>query len=73
VRFFCYPSGDYDDRTIRVLHSVGYWGAVVVTWGDAQRADALFEMPRVRMRGRYDGADLERLLDWLASQHSVAQ
>lgn len=70
VRFFCYPSGQYDDLVVRVLHSADYWGAVTVALGDLQRSDAPFEMPRVRVHGRYSAEDLARVLDWLAAQEA---
>lgn len=68
VRFFCYPSGKYDDLVVRVLHSADYWGAVTVALGDVQRSEAPFEMPRVRVHGRYSAQDLAQVLDWLATQ-----
>lgn len=51
VRFFCYPSGEYDDLAIRVLHSAHYWGAVTVAPGVEHSSDAPFELSRVRIPG----------------------
>jgi peptidoglycan/xylan/chitin deacetylase (PgdA/CDA1 family) len=51
-RFFCYPSGRYDDNVIAVLESIGYWGAVTTEWGNVHTRDNMFLMPRVRVRGR---------------------
>jgi peptidoglycan/xylan/chitin deacetylase (PgdA/CDA1 family) len=53
-RFFCYPSGRYDANVIAVLKSAGYWGAVTTKWGKIHTSEdeGLFEMPRVRIRGR---------------------
>mgnify|MGYP003939726135 CR=1 FL=1 len=51
VRFFCYPSGRYDDLTMRVVESANFWGAVTTAWGADQSYDDRFEMPRIRMRG----------------------
>ncbi len=50
-RFFCYPSGRYDDNLITVLESAGYWGAVTTEWGQTHTREGLFEMPRLRIRG----------------------
>jgi len=50
-RFFCYPSGQYDADVIAMLASAGYWGAVTTKVGKTQTREALFEMPRVRVRG----------------------
>ena len=50
-RFFCYPSGRYDDNVIAVLKSAGYWGAVTTEWGNTHTLEVFFEMSRVRIRG----------------------
>ncbi len=50
-RFFCYPSGRYDDDVIAVLKSAGYWGAVTTEWGRTETRETLFMMPRLRIRG----------------------
>jgi peptidoglycan/xylan/chitin deacetylase (PgdA/CDA1 family) len=50
-RFFCYPSGRYDDNVVAVLESAGYWGAVTTEWGRTQTREELFLMPRIRVRG----------------------
>ena len=50
-RFFCYPSGRYDDNVIDVLKSAGYWGAVTTEWGRTHTREGLFLMPRIRVRG----------------------
>lgn len=50
-RFFCYPSGRYDDDVIAVLKSAGYWGAVTTEWGNTHSLDNIFTMPRIRVRG----------------------
>jgi peptidoglycan/xylan/chitin deacetylase (PgdA/CDA1 family) len=67
VRFFSYPSGQYDQLTIDVLKSAGYWGAVTVEAGSLQSAEAAFEMKRIRVRGTYDLDDFDHWLNhWLA-------
>jgi peptidoglycan/xylan/chitin deacetylase (PgdA/CDA1 family) len=50
-RFFCYPSGRYDDEVISVLKSAGYWGAVTTQWGRTISSEGIYEMPRLRIRG----------------------
>ncbi|MHB1295438.1 MAG: polysaccharide deacetylase family protein [Anaerolineae bacterium] len=62
VRMFCYPSGDYDRRTIQVLQSAGYWAAVTTAFGVEHRSDALFALDRVRVRGRYGAAELAEII-----------
>jgi peptidoglycan/xylan/chitin deacetylase (PgdA/CDA1 family) len=52
ARFFCYPSGQYDDDVIAVLKSAGFWGAVTTEWGQTHTRDDLFTIPRIRIRGR---------------------
>ena len=51
ARFFCYPSGRYDDAVIDVLQATGYWGAVTTEWGKTQTREGLYLMPRLRVRG----------------------
>jgi|GEM_PF-2993334 len=61
-RYFCYPSGRYDDDVIAVLKSAGYWGAVTTQWGVAHNTGNLFEMPRVRIQ---NSTSLESFADLL--------
>jgi peptidoglycan/xylan/chitin deacetylase (PgdA/CDA1 family) len=51
ARFFCYPSGAYDNDVIEVVKAAGFWGAVTTEWGRVQTREGLYEVPRVRMRG----------------------
>jgi len=62
VRFFCYPSGKYDDLVVRVLHSAHYWGAVTVHPGVEHVSDCMFELPRVRVPGDMTAAGLAATL-----------
>jgi len=62
VRFFCYPSGQYDASVIAVLQSAGYWGAVTTRWGKSETLSGIFEIPRVRVRG---GETLEQFASHL--------
>jgi peptidoglycan/xylan/chitin deacetylase (PgdA/CDA1 family) len=66
ARFFSYPSGSYDDQTVAVLKSAYFWAAVTTAQGATHTSDSLFELSRIRMRGRYDLEDFATLLtlDW---------
>lgn len=58
VKFFCYPSGRYDQAVIDVLDSAHFWGAVTTHWGNEYSFTNRFEMPRLRMRGGDTAASL---------------
>ena len=62
VRFFAYPSGRYDDLTIRVLDSANFWAAVTTQWGAEHAYGDRFEMPRIRVRGNDAAEDLAEKL-----------
>ena len=64
-RFFCYPSGRWDDDVIEVLESAAYWGAVTTEWGRTQTYEGRFTMPRLRVRGE---ASLESFIGWLEGE-----
>ena len=64
VRFFCYPSGQYDALTIIVLKSAGYWGAVTLNHDIMQSSEHPFEWSRLRVRGSYDMQQFESLLNF---------
>jgi len=51
VKFFCYPSGKYDQQVIDVLASANFWGAVTTRWGSHYSFANRFEMSRIRMNG----------------------
>ena len=67
VRFFCYPSGNYDEEVVRILRRLGFWGATTLDQGKIQFSERPFELQRIRVRG---GDDLARfiykleVLDW---------
>ena len=65
-RWISYPAGQYDDRTIAVYQSAGYWGGLTTHQGATHTLDDIFELKRVRVRGSHTAEDLERLLelDW---------
>ena len=52
-RFFAYPSGAYDEKSIEMLKEVGYWGAVTTQGGWFHRLANAFEWGRVRVAGQY--------------------
>jgi len=54
VRFFCYPSGRYDEATVRILRQLDFWGATTIEQGKTQTSDHLLELRRIRVRGSDD-------------------
>lgn len=56
VRFFAYPSSDYDAHLIRFLDGYQFWGAVTTHYGADERLENRFLWPRVRIRGT-DGVE----------------
>ncbi len=58
VRFFCYPSGRYDGRTLAALRSAQYWAAVTTEAGALHASNGLLALSRIRIHG---GNDLEQL------------
>jgi peptidoglycan/xylan/chitin deacetylase (PgdA/CDA1 family) len=68
VRFFSYPSGQYDQQVIDVLRSAGHWGAVTVEPGSLHSSQKPFELRRIRVRGSYDLRDFDHWFNhWLAN------
>jgi peptidoglycan/xylan/chitin deacetylase (PgdA/CDA1 family) len=51
VRWFAYPSGQYDAAVVRVLQSAGFWGSVTTMPGRTHTAAGLFDLQRVRVFG----------------------
>lgn len=49
-RYFCYPSGRYNEETMAILEELGYWGAVTTADGPWHGFDDRFEWSRSRMR-----------------------
>jgi len=68
VRFFCYPSGRYDDATIAVVESAGYWGAVTTAWGTELRLDNRYTWPRIRVKGNLSLDGFATTLQKLATE-----
>ncbi|MCL4395772.1 MAG: polysaccharide deacetylase family protein [Chloroflexi bacterium] len=67
VKTFSYPSGKYDAKTIAVLRTNGYLGAVTEIQGLQQTTDDVFEMRRVRIRGSYSVTDYAFWLNWFTN------
>ncbi len=51
-RFFCYPSGRYDDAVIRMLRSVQTWAAVTTEHGSTHTLANAMTWRRIRVHGR---------------------
>jgi peptidoglycan/xylan/chitin deacetylase (PgdA/CDA1 family) len=63
-RFFCYPSGRYNDAVIQVAAQVGIVAAVTTHGGTLHTSDRLMELARVRIRGTTN----VDTFGWLVSQ-----
>jgi len=61
-RWISYPSGGYDAEAIAVYKSANYWGGLAINPGTTERLADIFDLPRLRVRGTYDAADLAALL-----------
>ena len=65
VRFFCYPSGEYDANVINLLPGEGYWAAVTTVQGIEQKSSNLYELVRLRVRGYFGVEQLASALSYL--------
>lgn len=63
VRFFCYPSGKYDDAVLAVVASAGYYGGVTTEWGTTERLDNRFTWPRLRVQGTWSLEKFAQMLE----------
>jgi peptidoglycan/xylan/chitin deacetylase (PgdA/CDA1 family) len=67
-RFISYPAGEFDQRTIDIFRSAGYWAGFTTRQGATHNNDDddLFQLRRIRVRGSTSPAELLRLLalDW---------
>jgi peptidoglycan/xylan/chitin deacetylase (PgdA/CDA1 family) len=65
-RFISYPAGEYDQRTIDIFSSAGYWAGFTTKQGATHHSDDLFQLRRIRVRGTTTPEELLRLLalDW---------
>ncbi|MFN8441214.1 MAG: polysaccharide deacetylase family protein [Caldilineaceae bacterium] len=66
ARFISYPAGQYDQATIDIFRSAGYWAGITTIQGATHATNDLFELRRVRVRGTTSPDDLAKLLatDW---------
>lgn len=62
-RFLAYPSGLYDEATMTVAASAGYWGAVTTHVGVGHDSSALFELERLRIPGDFTLGDFAWVLE----------
>lgn len=66
-RFVSYPAGEYDQRTIAVFQSAGYWAGITTVQGMDHSGERPFELERIRVRNTTDADELIRLMervDW---------
>ena len=70
-RYFCYPSGRYNEEIMTILEELGYWGAVTTADGPWHGFDDRFEWGRARMRnttGLAEFADMVNPYDTVAGK-----
>ena len=58
VRWFCYPSGHYDQAVIDAVKEAGYVGSTTVVPGWASPAEDPYRLPRLRVLGGTSGQTL---------------
>ncbi len=58
VRWFCYPSGQYDSTVIDAVRAAGFVGSTTVVPGWAARGDDPYALPRLRVLGGTSGSQL---------------
>ena len=51
-RFFCYPSGKYDDLTLELAREMNLWGGVTVEYGRTHTLEGRYTLQRVRVSGQ---------------------
>ena len=66
AHFISYPAGEFDEQTITVFQSAGYWAGFTTIQGATHHSDDLFRLPRVRIRSTTTPDELAQLLalDW---------
>ncbi|MCS6910644.1 MAG: polysaccharide deacetylase family protein, partial [Anaerolineales bacterium] len=62
-RFFCYPSGKFDELTLQLAQELHLWGAVTTRGGRQHRYADRFAWARVRVDGRGTLADFVNALE----------
>ncbi len=55
VRSFCFPTGEYDETTLREIRSAGYESAVTTHWGANLRDADPYELRRYDIQGELNG------------------
>jgi peptidoglycan/xylan/chitin deacetylase (PgdA/CDA1 family) len=62
VRWFCYPSGQYDPAVVAAVKAAGFVGSTTVVPGWANQADSPYALPRLRvLAGTSPAALLEQI------------
>ncbi len=69
VRWFCYPSGQYDATVVAAVRAAGFVGATTVVPGWASRADSSYALPRLRVLAGTSGSALLRQI--AAAEHAA--
>ncbi len=64
-RFFCYPSGEYDDNVIHEVQAAGFIGAFTTNDGTFVYTDNMMQIPRVRIRGSASIDRFAYLMAWV--------
>lgn len=62
-RYFAYPSGRYDEETIKILQELDFWGAVTTLGGRWQGFKDRYEWRRLRVHNYTTLADFADLVD----------
>ena len=71
ILFFCYPSGEYDALTIKVVEDAGFLAATTTMAGAWQNAALPYEWSRVRVHGNDPAADVaKRVHYYMGLYHS---
>ncbi len=68
-RYFCYPGGTYNDKTIEMLSELDFWGAVTTQNGSWHGFNDRFEWRRIRMRNTTTIEEFARLIDLEGTLH----
>jgi peptidoglycan/xylan/chitin deacetylase (PgdA/CDA1 family) len=63
-RYFCYPSGEFDEATVREVRDAGFAAAFTTQDGTYTYTDNMLRIPRVRMRGTTSLAAFAQLMTW---------
>ncbi len=61
-RFFAYPSGRYNEKTLNILQELNFWGAVTTQGGVWRGLHDRLEWTRTRVSFQHEIGDLEKAL-----------